>query len=659
MLGSLLLSSLAAAGSARADTFAATRDKALVEKSHRVKVTLRRDHAELKVTRSVWNGADKSDQAVFDIHTDSEAVAIGLRTQAVVDGKPVWFQGELLEAEAAAKKYRELTGIGGFYPKDPALLSWRRAGHLKLQVFPCLPKEEKTVEYTLIAPMHYRDGGYEISLPAMGTEKLPATATFSADGGKLLVDGKAPPSSAELKSERALRQTVTFSQPVEGALAAVPVGQDKALFSYHLDITPRLAEVPDKARIVILLDASHSFGKDELAAARAAADAYLGHFTGSDVGVQLYAFGRTVEALTSGFESPSQVRKLLTDKSISLRNGSELGKALEQASQALLSAPAGAERRVLLFTDLATKRALTPASLKTLLPQQATLHVVTIDSTSQNRAQRDDEDSWAKLPRATGGLLYRVSATTATADKSARSKAFEELARPLRLDHVELAVAGLDDVDAPESLAEGEGLEDHRVVDKLVSHVVLKAELWSKPVVRTLEPDEAYGRRRAALAIGSSLIDGMSEAELMRVALHGRAVSPVTSYLAIEPGVRPSTEGLDWGHMWGDQIGDAFGAGGFGLSGIGEGGGGAVDHTNYEALLAGLAKPALGACSISAGSAKLSIESTHDEIVEVTTTVAQDDKQRTQGVCLAEHVWAAKLPAAFGRFAHKATTTKL
>ena len=33
-----------------------------------------------------------------------------------------------MEAEAAAKKYEELTGIGGYYPKDPALLSWRRAG---------------------------------------------------------------------------------------------------------------------------------------------------------------------------------------------------------------------------------------------------------------------------------------------------------------------------------------------------------------------------------------------------------------------------------------------------------------------------------------------------------------------------------------------------
>ena len=31
---------------------------------------------------------------------------------------------------------QELTGIGGYYPKDPALLSWRAQGQLALQVFP-------------------------------------------------------------------------------------------------------------------------------------------------------------------------------------------------------------------------------------------------------------------------------------------------------------------------------------------------------------------------------------------------------------------------------------------------------------------------------------------------------------------------------------------
>ena len=41
-------------------------------------------------------------------------------------------------------------------------------------------------------------------------------------------------------------------------------------------------------------------------------------------------------------------------------------------------------------------------------------------------------------------------------------------------------------------------------------------------------------------------MNGLSESEMMVLAKHGRAVSPVTSYLAVEPGVRPSTEGIEF-----------------------------------------------------------------------------------------------------------------
>ena len=59
----------------------------------------------------------------------------------------------------------------------------------------------------------------------------------------------------------------------------------------------------------------------------------------------------------------------------------------------------------------------------------------------------------------------------------------------------------------------------------------------------------------SALVFGSNVLDELSEPEMMTLAMKGGAVSPVTSYLAIEPGVRPSTEGLDWG------TGQGFGSG--------------------------------------------------------------------------------------------------
>ena len=42
---------------------------------------------------------------------------VGLRTLALKNGKPHWYAGELMEAEAAAAKYQELTGIGGGLPQ--------------------------------------------------------------------------------------------------------------------------------------------------------------------------------------------------------------------------------------------------------------------------------------------------------------------------------------------------------------------------------------------------------------------------------------------------------------------------------------------------------------------------------------------------------------
>jgi hypothetical protein len=129
----------------------------------------------------------------------------------------------------------------------------------------------------------------------------------------------------------------------------------------------------------------------------------------------------------------------------------------------------------------------------------------------------------------------------------------------------------------------------------------------------------------------------LSEEQQFRLAMLGGAVSPVTSYLAIEPGVRPSTAGFE--------------AGGLGLSGVGEGGGGRgqgiglarVSRPDIKALLkdgadacVALHKPAPG------WSVALAIDTTLDEVVDVTTT-SQGDVAR----CMVEAAWSLRLPDGF------------
>ena len=64
--------------------------------------------------------------------------------------------------------------MGAFDPKDPALLSWRWTDKLMLQVFPVMPKQVSTVEYTLTVPTRYANGRYFVSYPRVsaGAAKL-------------------------------------------------------------------------------------------------------------------------------------------------------------------------------------------------------------------------------------------------------------------------------------------------------------------------------------------------------------------------------------------------------------------------------------------------------------------------------------------------------
>src|SRR5690606_22483350 len=168
-VGMVCVLTMLSARRAAADEFSALRSDKLVEKRHHIDLRLDRGHATLVVERTVFNGGPRHDEATFWIDLPQGAVATGLRTLGLLHGKPKWFDGELMEAEAAAAKYRELTGSGGYYPKDPALLSWRQQNLLALQVFPCPPGQEKRVEYTLQIPTEYSEGEHRLVLEPLGT----------------------------------------------------------------------------------------------------------------------------------------------------------------------------------------------------------------------------------------------------------------------------------------------------------------------------------------------------------------------------------------------------------------------------------------------------------------------------------------------------------
>jgi hypothetical protein len=632
------------------DEVAGTRSEKLIEKSHQIELRMDRGHAELVVRRTVWNGGPRHDQAVFHIELPQGAVATGLRTLGMKDGKPIWFKGDLMEAEAAAKKYRELTGVGGFYPKDPALLSWRTQSLLALQVFPVAPSEPKTIEYTLKIPTSYSDGRHRLKLPKMGTKALAAEAFVRPAHAEdtLFIDER--PAEVGVRIKLNIEDGIEIglargnAPKLDGALAMVPFAPKRALVNFHVEAAARLAEVPRRASVVVLLDASRSLTPEQAQSAKAAAGAYLSHF--KDANVEIMLFNRRPQELFGAFVPAARAALELEKLAIQPGNGSAIEEALARADARLANAR-GSAKRILVLTDLRTRSMLSPELAAGRLGKSGALvHIGVVGSLKSPSLMRDDEHPWDKVARPTGGLVWMAGASASPDDRAAMKEVFEELARPIRIDHLKVAAPGLTEDDLsifPPTLDEGQGIESSRINAKQVAWVDVKGELWSTPIRKVIVPDEAEGRLRSALVFGSHLLGDLTEEEMMPLALRGQAVSPVTSYLAIEPGVRPSTEGL--------EIGEGFGAGGFGLSGVGEGGGG-LGHGSFmrtnelSRILREQLMASWKACGGGDRSISVDIETTLREIVDIRlqrSVPPAPDAER----CLEDAAWAIDLPSVF------------
>ena len=644
----IMAAAVAVPRAAKADDFWPTRSDLLVEKSYASRVVLAPGQATLTVRRTVYNGGDRPDQATFYLHLPPSAVAVGLRTLGSAEGLPRWFPGELMEAEAAAARYEELTGVGGYYPKDPALLSWRALGTLALQVFPCMASQQKVVEYTLVMPTHYRDGAHHVALPVLASGSLRASLTVeaAAGAGRIEVDGKsvasawgrgAPVTWGEDDVPLDLALVPARPDALGGALASLAASEAHGLTRFRIEAAPRLGEAPRGAHVVVVLDASRSIREDDAAAAVAAARGWLLHMP--DAKVEVLRFDREVHEAYGAFVPVAQALADLAAAPIERHNGSQVDLALAAAS-ARLAATTG-PKRIVLFTDARTRAALGPERLAATLSSDALVHVVDARADALSSLARADDHVLGALAASTGGVAWQAHAPPAAPDSEL--DAFEELARPVRLHHFAIATEHDDpSLDAPSELAEGDGVEHLAIAAAGQAWVAARGELWNEPVRLRLLPDAEESRRWAALVFGDRAHDAFEEPEMMVLAQAGGAVSPVTSYLAIEPGVRPSTEGLERGRVaWSHRVrAPLMRMGGTLVSG-------SEPLFDPEAYLGYAVDSVWLACGgYYARTATVELETTVDEIVDV-TDVRIEGGTPTELRCLREGVWALELPDAF------------
>jgi hypothetical protein len=215
----------------------------------------------------------------------------------------------------------------------------------------------------------------------------------------------------------------------------------------------------------------------------------------------------------------------------------------------------------------------------------------------------------------------------------------------VRLHHFALKARGIAEgsLNLPADLPEGEGFEDLRIADADVSDLTVEGELWASPVRITRKPDAAEGKLWAALSFGAPEILGqLSEPEMMVLAKHGHAVSPVTSLLAIEPGVRPSTEGLD------ELSGIGEGGGGWAYGrGLNGGGGIGFPGFDHEAFLRRELSRSLKACGGGDRKATVVLETTVAEVVDVPRATVDGPPDAALDRCLREAAWDLDLPLQF------------
>jgi hypothetical protein len=256
---------------------------------------------------------------------------------------------------------------------------------------------------------------------------------------------------------------------------------------------------------------------------------------------------------------------------------------------------------------------------------------------------RDDKHALASLAHRGGGVLLRVEGLPSKRVKALRTVALG-LVRPVRIDHVRLL--GLPRGKAlavPDVLSEGQGFAGMLRLKRAPRRVVLVGRIWARRFRRVIRVSKRFSRATASFVFSHDQHGELSRTEMKQLALLGRAVSPVTSYLAIEPGVRPSKAGLDRDESGEDALGALVGNSwgwGSGSGGLGLG--------RRTPRLDKLIAPAVRRCKArfrppAGWQLRLTVETTYDEIVAVNVRGPRGRLRR----CILKVVWQTRLSGPF------------
>jgi subtilisin-like proprotein convertase family protein len=435
--------------------------------------------------------------------------------------------------------------------------------------------------------------------------------------------------------------TIALEPPPIATMAArlgkVVASAKHAFARLELDVAPQLVPTPRKAQVVFVVDTSYSMSEEALQAQLDVLQAYATHLPDAEIEIVTYqrhaarAFGR--------FVPTAQLTAALADATkrgaFARGNGSALDEGARLAATVL--ADRRGPRRVVMCTDELVRSALTePMASAALaaLGKDVVVHVVVpaLDGDDRPSLTRHDDAAFAPLATHHHGIYVTIGGVPARTIKELAPTVLE-LVRPTRLEHAAVTGFTLDS----DVLTEGAGVRLMVDVEAKAAPdlVTLTGTLWSDPYKKVVAVDRAFSTATAAFVFGADEYHDLSEAEQMTVALRGRAVSPVTSYVAAEPGTRPSTVGLrgnfgTLGHGSGTGTGYGYGSGA-----------GQLRHKPDFTTLIDAAACVARVKPTSRWSVTLAIETTRDELVD-----AQPAAHDPMADCLTEAAWSLRLDAA-------------
>jgi len=342
---------------------------------------------------------------------------------------------------------------------------------------------------------------------------------------------------------------------------------------------------------------------------------------------------------------------------LALANGSNLEEALSLAGNLLAGTAAPA--RIVVFTDARMRHAFTPDLAVAALaaaPRGTVVHIVERTPGDGDLSEyRDDEHALARVAAAYGGMAVALSG--GAADAAAVARTMLALVRPVRIDGFAIEGATFADVRwnqaGDSALREGVGVRLMALVKGAPATVRLSGKIWGRVWSRTVAVDGDLAARLPTLVFGDDLHGALEEDEQRMAARAGRAISPVTSYLASERDARPVVDDLDPGRGFGISgtsgtcggcsIGSSSRCGGS----IGVGGG-VREPPRHGELLRDWLTPAVQACArahrATTVAAAIRVEATGDEIVDVHVEGAAT---AALAECIADAAWEVRLSSEF------------